>query len=94
MLTTGDGASAEKGKQVEVHYTGWLADGKIFDSSVARGKPFVFPLGAGRVIQGWDEGVAGMKIGEKRQLRIPPELGYGERGRRGRADPSECNFDL
>ncbi len=90
VLTTGDGATAEKGKQVQVHYTGWLTDGKKFDSSVDRGKPFVFPLGAGRVIKGWDEGVEGMKIGEKRQLRIPPELGYGERGAGGGLIPANA----
>lgn len=78
-LTTGSGAVAEPGKIVQVHYTGWLADGTKFDSSVDRGQPFEFPLGAGRVIKGWDEGVAGMKVGGKRQLHIPPNLGYGSR---------------
>jgi FKBP-type peptidyl-prolyl cis-trans isomerase FkpA len=63
-----------------VHYTGWLTDGKKFDSSVDRGHPFRFTLGVGQVIRGWDEGVAGMKVGGKRQLHIPPQLGYGERG--------------
>jgi FKBP-type peptidyl-prolyl cis-trans isomerase FkpA len=82
----GDGAEAKSGDTVEVHYTGWLTTdggatkGKKFDSSVDRGKPFSFPLGAGRVIKGWDEGVAGMKVGGKRTLIIPPELGYGKRG--------------
>jgi FKBP-type peptidyl-prolyl cis-trans isomerase len=76
----GTGATAVAGKPVKVHYTGWLTDGKKFDSSVDRGQPFGFTLGAGQVIKGWDEGVAGMKVGGKRQLRIPPELGYGSRG--------------
>lgn len=80
VLQAGDGAVATAGQQVSVHYTGWLTDGAKFDSSVDRGQPFEFPLGAGRVIKGWDEGVAGMKIGEKRRLTIPPHMGYGERG--------------
>ncbi len=83
-LAAGEGVEAQKGKTVDVHYTGWLyVDGKKgnkFDSSVDRGQPFSFPLGASRVIKGWDEGVAGMKVGGKRELLIPPELGYGERG--------------
>ena len=79
-LKVGTGAAAKKGDTVEVHYTGWLKDGKKFDSSVDRGKPFSFPLGAGRVIKGWDEGVAGMKVGGKRKLIIPSKLGYGARG--------------
>ena len=79
-LKEGTGAAAKKGDTVEVHYTGWLKDGKKFDSSVDRGQPFVFPLGAGRVIKGWDEGVAGMKPGGKRKLIIPANLAYGERG--------------
>jgi len=78
-LSTGNGATAEPGKQVKVHYTGWLTDGTKFDSSVDRNAPFGFVLGTGQVIKGWDEGVAGMKVGGKRQLRIPPELGYGSR---------------
>lgn len=84
---TGSGAAAEAGNVVSVHYTGWLYEpeaeggrGAQFDSSVDRGTPFRFPLGAGRVIAGWDEGVAGMLIGEKRELLIPPDLGYGSRG--------------
>jgi peptidylprolyl isomerase len=80
----GAGDEAKAGKKVSVHYTGWLNEGgkkgKKFDSSLDRGKPFQFPLGAGRVIPGWDEGVAGMKVGGKRTLLIPPYLGYGERG--------------
>lgn len=79
-IVVGTGATAVAGKTVGVHYTGWLADGKKFDSSVDRGKPIAFPLGAGRVIKGWDEGIVGMKVGGKRQLRIPPDLGYGTRG--------------
>lgn len=80
VLANGDGAQATPGQTVSVHYTGWLTNGTKFDSSVDRGKPFEFPLGAGRVIKGWDEGVAGMKIGEKRRLTIPPHMGYGSRG--------------
>src|SRR5690349_7921407 len=79
-LTVGTGATAAAGQQVEVHYTGWLTNGTKFDSSKDRNDPFVFPLGAGRVIKGWDEGVQGMKIGGKRKLTIPPTLGYGARG--------------
>ena len=71
---------ALSGDIVWVHYTGKLTSGKVFDSSVGKGKPFKFTLGQGEVIKGWDEGIVGMKIGEKRQLTIPPELGYGERG--------------
>jgi FKBP-type peptidyl-prolyl cis-trans isomerase len=78
-LVVGTGKVAEAGLTVAVHYTGWLTDGTKFDSSLDRGKPFEFPLGAGRVIAGWDEGVAGMKEGGKRILIIPPELGYGDR---------------
>jgi FKBP-type peptidyl-prolyl cis-trans isomerase FkpA len=79
-LVVGTGAEAQPGQNVSVHYTGWLTDGTKFDSSVDRGKPFQFPLGAGRVIKGWDVGVAGMKIGGKRRLTIPPDMGYGARG--------------
>jgi peptidylprolyl isomerase/FKBP-type peptidyl-prolyl cis-trans isomerase FkpA len=75
----GTGAEARAGAKVEVHYTGWLLDGKQFDSSRG-GSPFTFTLGAGQVIKGWDQGVAGMKVGGKRKLTIPPELGYGMRG--------------
>ena len=84
---TGDGATATSGNKVSVHYTGWLynngAKGAKFDSSVDRGQPFQFTLGAHQVIAGWDEGVAGMKVGGKRTLIIPPELGYGSRGAGG-----------
>jgi FKBP-type peptidyl-prolyl cis-trans isomerase len=80
-LKVGDGAAAKKGNFVEVHYTGWLAsNGKKFDSSVDRKKPFRFPLGNRKVIAAWDEGVAGMKIGGKRRLLVPAKLGYGEEG--------------
>jgi FKBP-type peptidyl-prolyl cis-trans isomerase FkpA len=79
-LAKGDGAEAKAGDTVSVHYTGWLKDGTKFDSSRDRGQSFDFPLGAGRVIKGWDEGVAGMKVGGKRKLIIPPQLGYGARG--------------
>ncbi len=79
-LVTGDGREAHVGETAIVHYTGWLEDGTKFDSSVDRGDPFSFRLGAGRVIKGWDEGVVGMKIGTKRKLIIPPHLGYGSRG--------------
>ena len=78
-ITTGSGATAAPGHEVAVQYTGWLTDGTKFASSVDDGQPFIFPLGAHRVIQGWDEGVAGMKVGGKRQLRIPPNLAYGSR---------------
>lgn len=91
----GDGAEAKKGNTVEVHYTGWLKDGTKFDSSKDRGKPFAFPLGAGKVIKGWDEGVAGMKVGGKRKLIIPPELGYGKRGAGNVIPPdAELTFEV
>ena len=88
ILQAGDGAEATPGQNVSVHYTGWLTDGTKFDSSVDRGRPFEFPLGGGRVIKGWDEGVAGMKIGEKRRLTIPPHMGYGARGAGGAIPPN------
>ena len=85
--TVGDGAEATRGQRVTVHYTGWLyndgVQGAKFDSSKDRRDPFVFPLGGGMVIKGWDEGVAGMKVGGARTLIIPPELGYGVRGAGG-----------
>jgi FKBP-type peptidyl-prolyl cis-trans isomerase len=88
VLQPGSGAVATPGHMVSVHYTGWLTDGKKFDSSVDRGQPFQFSLGAGQVIKGWDEGVAGMKVGEKRKLTIPANLGYGERGAGGVIPPN------
>ena len=87
-LTVGAGAEAKAGQTVSVHYTGWLTDGKKFDSSVDRKQPFEFPLGMGRVIKGWDEGVQGMKVGGKRKLTIPPGLGYGARGAGGAIPPN------
>lgn len=86
-LAEGEGQLAEPGSVAVVHYTGWLFDadaadnkGRKFDSSVDRGNPFRFPLGAGRVIQGWDQGVAGMRVGGQRRLIVPPHLAYGDRG--------------
>jgi FKBP-type peptidyl-prolyl cis-trans isomerase len=94
-LKKGVGAAAKAGDPVQVHYTGWLTNGKKFDSSLDRGQPFAFKLGAGMVIKGWDEGVAGMKVGGKRQLRIPAELGYGARGAGADIPPnSELVFDV
>ncbi|MCB1637434.1 MAG: FKBP-type peptidyl-prolyl cis-trans isomerase [Thiothrix sp.] len=94
-VKAGDGAEAAAGNTVSVHYTGWLYDpdaadqhGTKFDSSRDRGQPFEFPLGAGRVIQGWDKGVAGMKVGGQRTLIIPPEMGYGARGAGGVIPPN------
>ena len=87
-LVAGDGATPQAGQTVTVHYTGWLTDGKKFDSSVDRGKPFQFKLGQGQVIQGWDQGVATMQVGGKRKLTIPPELAYGERGFPGAIPPN------
>jgi FKBP-type peptidyl-prolyl cis-trans isomerase FkpA len=86
-LSVGDGDEATAGQNVTVHYTGWLTDGTKFDSSKDRDEPFAFPLGARRVIAGWDEGVQGMKVGGKRKLTIPPDLGYGSRGAGGVIPP-------
>lgn len=87
-LKVGTGAEARAGQQVTVHYVGTLTDGKKFDSSRDRGKGFGFKLGAGQVIQGWDQGVAGMKVGGLRKLTIPPHLAYGERGFPGAIPPN------
>ncbi len=87
-LTEGEGDLAVAGQQVTVHYTGWLTSGSKFDSSLDRNDPFRFKLGAGMVIPGWDEGVAGMKVGGKRKLTIPPHLGYGARGAGGVIPPN------
>src|SRR4029077_15779377 len=85
-ITAGTGGEAKKGQKVTVHYTGWLTNGKKFDSSLG-GKPFPFRIGSGNVIKGWEEGVAGMKVGGKRQLRIPQDLAYGSRGYPGVIPP-------
>lgn len=87
-LIVGTGREAAAGNLVSVHYTGWLTNGTKFDSSVDRRESFSFPLGGGKVIRGWDEGVAGMKVGGKRKLTIPPQLGYGSRGAGGVIPPN------
>lgn len=87
-LHTGSGALAEKGKEITVHYSGWLTDGTLFDSSVQRKQPLTITLGVGMVIQGWDQGFDGMREGGKRKLTIPPELGYGSRGAGGVIPPN------
>ncbi len=87
-MHAGEGAEALAGQEVTVHYTGWLLDGTKFDSSKDRGLPFSFHLGAGQVIQGWDKGVQGMKIGGTRKLTIPPAMGYGARGAGGVIPPN------
>jgi FKBP-type peptidyl-prolyl cis-trans isomerase FkpA len=87
-LAEGSGATPKTGDRVTVHYTGWLTDGSKFDSSVDRGQPFVFTIGRGQVIGGWDQGVATMKVGDKVRLTIPPELGYGARGADGVIPPN------
>jgi len=87
-LAAGSGAEAKDGDVVSVHYTGWLTDGTKFDSSLDAGQPFEFTLGQGEVIEGWDAGVAGMKVGGKRKLTIPPAMGYGEAGAGGVIPPN------
>ena len=87
-IKVGTGAVAETGKSVKVHYTGWLTNGTKFDSSKDRNEPFTFQLGANQVIKGWDQGVAGMKVGGVRKLTIPPNLGYGARGAGGVIPPN------
>jgi len=94
-LVVGSGNAAASGQKVSVHYTGWLTNGTKFDSSKDRGEPFIFPLGKGHVIKGWDEGVAGMKVGGKRKLTIPAALGYGARGAGGVIPPNAVlHFDV
>jgi FKBP-type peptidyl-prolyl cis-trans isomerase len=91
-VVVGNGTEATSGRTAVVHYTGWLMDGKKFDSSKDRGQPFSFPLGQRKVISGWDEGVVGMKVGGKRELVIPPELGYGPRGTPGGPIPPNATL--
>ena len=94
-IKVGTGDEAKSGDKVKVHYTGWFTSGKKFDSSVDARQPYSFTLGQGNVIKGWDEGVAGMKVGGKRQLRIPPELAYGEQGYKNIVPPnSALIFDV
>jgi len=87
-IEVGDGDEAVPGRLVKVHYTGWLTDGTKFDSSLDRGQPFSFQLGAGQVIRGWDKGVEGMKVGGKRKLTIPSDMAYGKRGAGGVIPPN------
>lgn len=87
-ITSGNGPTPQRGETVTVHYTGWLTDGSKFDSSVDRNEPFSFVLGAGQVIQGWDQGVAALRVGDKARLTIPPELAYGQQGYPGAIPPN------
>lgn len=91
-LVAGSGAQPQFAQTVTVHYTGWLTDGKKFDSSVDRGQPFQFQIGVGMVIKGWDEGVMTMKVGGKRKLIIPPQIGYGARGAGGGLIPPNATL--
>ena len=91
-IQVGSGDEAKSGKRVDMHYTGWLTNGTKFDSSLDRGQPFSFNLGAGQVIAGWEQGVPGMKVGGKRKLVIPPELGYGARGTPGGPIPPNATL--
>jgi len=95
-IRVGNGEAAKEGSRVRVHYTGWLTNGKKFDSSVDAGKPFDFTIGDGEVIKGWEEGVTGMRVGGKRQLRIPPDLAYGAEGTPGGPIPPNATliFDI
>src|ERR1700733_707200 len=95
-IRVGNGEVAKEGSHVRVHYTGWLTGGKKFDSSVDAGKPFDFTIGNGEVIKGWEEGITGMRVGGKRQLRIPPDLGYGAEGTPGGPIPPNATliFDV
>lgn len=92
VLKQGSGEQAKIGDKITVHYTGVLSDGTKFDSSVDRGQPFVFTLGVGQVIKGWDQGILGMKVGEKRALMIPPDLGYGAAGTPGGPIPPNATL--
>jgi FKBP-type peptidyl-prolyl cis-trans isomerase FkpA len=93
-IKVGTGDEAKDGSHVKVHYTGWFTDGKKFDSSVDAHQPYDFTIGKNEVIKGWDEGVTGMKVGGKRQLRIPPELAYGEAGYKTIIPPNALIFDV
>ena len=93
-LVVGHGEEATSGQTVNVHYTGWLTNGTKFDSSLDRGEPFSFRLGGGMVIKGWDQGVAGMRVGGKRRVRIPAELAYGSRGQGSIPPNTPLMFDI
>lgn len=93
-LHEGDGKAVVKGALITTHYTGWLADGTVFDSSAERGKPFQCVIGTGRVIKGWDQGLMGMRVGGKRKLRVPAALGYGERKVGSIPPGSDLTFEI